>query len=170
MEVNVFQSKKEKRITCIVFGIYMFLLCWLVLFKFATNIEEIPHMRGVNLIPFYSGTENVFHFKEVLYNVLVFVPAGYYLTAFGSEKSPVLGVIGTTLLSLFFEITQWIFAIGATDITDVITNTLGGFSGMLLFFIMGRIFRNRRVKIINILGIAIEVLGCLLLGILLIAN
>ena len=56
MEVNVFQSKKEKRITCIVFGIYMFLLCWLVLFKFATNIEEIPHMRGVNLIPFYSGT------------------------------------------------------------------------------------------------------------------
>ncbi|MFK4934083.1 VanZ family protein [Lactococcus formosensis] len=37
------------------------------------------------------------------------------------------------LVSLFVEILQFIFGIGATDITDIITNTSGGLIGLLLY-------------------------------------
>ena len=62
-------------ISYIVFGAYLFLLTWLVLFKFAFTIEEIPHLRQLNLIPFHYETSVAFitHMKEVIYNILIFV-------------------------------------------------------------------------------------------------
>ena len=166
--MTVFQSKREKQFTYFVFGIYLLLLCWLVLFKFATSIDEIPHLRGINLIPFYYGSETSFHASEVGYNVLAFVPAGFYFTALTGKKKA--GILASFLLSVFFETVQWIFAIGASDITDVITNTLGGLCGLLLFVCMGKLTSKYRMRIINILGLVIEVLGCGLLAVLLIAN
>ncbi len=168
--MEVFQSNKEKKLSFIVFGVYLLLLCWLVLFKFATSIDEIPHLRSVNLIPFHYSLKTSFQFKEVLYNILVFIPAGYYFTALFAKRNLLSGVGLTALMSLFFETTQWIFAIGASDITDLITNTLGGLCGMALFFLMGKIAGSHRMKIINIIGIVIEVAGCALLALLLIAN
>ena len=47
------ENNRSKMISYIVFGAYLFLLTWLVLFKFAFTIEEIPHLRQVNLIPFH---------------------------------------------------------------------------------------------------------------------
>ena len=166
----LWKNKTEKKLSLLVFGIYLALLCWLVLFKFATSPAEIPHLRGINLIPFHYDVENTFHSREVLDNVLAFVPAGFYFTAFLSRKHPFAGVGATFLLSVLFETAQWIFAIGATDITDVITNTLGGLIGMLFFLLMGRLSPGNRMKIVNILGLIIEFLGCTLLAVLLIAN
>ena len=145
-------------------------MCWLVLFKCAISIEDIPHFRGVNLIPFYYNNENSVHLKEVVYNIVVFIPAGFYFTAlFGKEKK-LTGVFITAILSLLFEITQWIFSIGASDITDLITNTLGGICGLFLFILMGKISYSRRMGIANLIGIVIELLGGGILVLLLIAN
>lgn len=122
----MFDSKLQ-RLSYLVFGIYLALLVWLVIFKFGTSFEEMSHIRGVNLIPFYYDTQVgfAFHAKEVIYNVLVFVPLGVYVCIFcpgwGFWKKCLPGF----LLSLLFEILQYIFAIGATDITDLIGNTAG---------------------------------------------
>ena len=168
--MEIFKSNKEKKITYLVFGIYLIFLCWLVLFKCAISIEDIPHFRGVNLIPFYYNNENSVHLKEVVYNIVVFIPAGFYFTAlFGKEKK-LTGVFITAILSLLFEITQWIFSIGASDITDLITNTLGGICGLFLFILMGKISYSRRMGIANLIGIVIELLGGGILVLLLIAN
>ena len=80
------------------------------------------------------------------------------------------GVFITAILSLLFEITQWIFSIGASDITDLITNTLGGICGLFLFILMGNISYSRRMGIANLIGIVIELLGGGILVLLLIAN
>ena len=86
--MEIFKSNKEKKITYLVFGIYLIFLYWLVLFKCAISIEDIPHFRGVNLIPFYYNNKNSVHLKEVVYNIVVFIPAGFYFTAlFGKEKN-----------------------------------------------------------------------------------
>ena len=45
------------------------------------------------------------------------------------------------LTSLFFETVQFVFAIGASDITDLLANTLGGVIGMGVFFILSKIFK-----------------------------
>lgn len=164
------KNKKERTVTCVVFAVYILLLVWLVLFKFAVRIEDIPGMRSMNLIPFYYEQENSFHLKEILYNVIVFIPAGFYFSAIAGKKNIFLGTAATAVLSFLFEAIQWICSIGATDITDLITNTFGGFLGMLLFLVMGKITLKYRMKIINTLGIIIEIFGCMLLFFILAAN
>ena len=92
---------------------------------------------------------------EVLYYVLVFVPAGFFFSALGKRKV-VSGIITSAMLSLCFEILQWIFALGASDITDLITNTVGGAFGTFLFFATGKLFKGNQVKIACIVGAVLE--------------
>ena len=69
--------------------------------------------------------------RESVDNVLVFIPFGLLLSVnfkrlgFWSKLLVVLSA------SIAAETIQYIFAIGATDITDVMTNTLGGLIGII---------------------------------------
>lgn len=163
-------TKKERIRTGVVFGVYLALLIWLVLFKFATSPAQIPHLRGINLIPFHYDQETAFHAKEILYNLVVFIPAGFYFSALLERRSILLAAAATAGLSLAFEITQWLFAIGASDITDLITNTAGGCCGMLLFRLLGKALGAKRLKFANTLGSILELAATTLLLLLLLAN
>ena len=46
------KNEKKSKALLVVFGIYLALLVWCILFKFALRPEEIPHLRGINLIPY----------------------------------------------------------------------------------------------------------------------
>lgn len=56
-------------------------------------------------------------------------------------------------VSLVYEIIQYVFAIGASDITDLIGNALGGVIGIGIFFILPKIIEGKDVKILNILAL-----------------
>lgn len=155
--MGVFKNNKEKAFTYIVFAVYLMLLCWLVLFKLATSLNMIPSMRGINVIPFYYDKEVSFHAREVIYNAIIFVPAGFYFSAILSSKSIWFGTVVSAILSLFFEVIQWLFSIGASDITDIITNTIGGLCGMIIFLVMGKMVSKHRMTIANVLGIIVEI-------------
>ncbi|MDP4108311.1 MAG: VanZ family protein, partial [Bacillota bacterium] len=63
------------------------------------------------------------------------------------------------VLSLTFEFIQFIFAIGATDITDVITNTVGGFLGLKLYSLSNKYITNKKLdRVIIFVGILLLVL------------
>ena len=164
-------TKKEKVFAYVVMGIYLLFLCWLVLFKLADSIDKIPSLRGINLIPFhYDQLSNTrFHQMEVLYNILVFVPAGFFFSAFGKRKV-ISGIIASAILSLCFEILQWIFALGASDITDLITNTVGGTFGTFMFFATGKLFKGHQVKIACMIGAILEAIFIILMIVLIILN
>ena len=136
------ENNRSKMISYIVFGAYLFLLTWLVLFKFAFTIEEIPHLRQLNLIPFHYETSvaSITHMKEVIYNILIFVPAGVYFTAFLGRKKMVAGDWSIIFCEPeHLRLVQWIFSIGVSDITDLIGNTLGSGVGAVLFAFLGKI-------------------------------
>lgn len=154
--MNTYKNKTEKIITYTVFIVYLLFLTWLVLFKLAVDPKMIPHMRGINLIPFYYKTESANHLKEVLFNVLVFIPAGFYFTATNKSHNLFSGLRAVMILSISYEFIQLLFAIGATDITDIITNTAGGFLGMCLYIILGKLLASRRLVLINTIGITME--------------
>ena len=123
----------------LLFFIYFIFLIWLVIFKFNFSLASIHKVRDVNLIPFYY--ENVIEgdipLFEALLNVIVFVPLGFFLHKAFKWKvySKILFVFG---LSFVFEVIQYILAIGATDITDLITNTIGGIIGIGIFSLFQR--------------------------------
>ncbi|SFU51217.1 VanZ family protein [Butyrivibrio sp. M55] len=152
------ESKKGKVFAYVVMGIYLLFLCWLILFKIADILDKIPSRRSINLVPFYYGGFNGSQFQlfDILYNMLVFVPAGFYFAALGKKKI-ISGIGGCFILSLSFEVLQWVFAIGSSDITDLITNTAGGVVGTVIYFLLRKISRGHEVKIVSIMGAIIEV-------------
>ena len=166
------KPKFQRGFSYVVFGFYFILLVWLVLFKLNFNLLEVSHARTINLIPFwYDGsTEFLLHLKEMLYNVLVFVPLGMYISIFRPDWAFWKKVLLCFVVSLLFETLQFAFALGVSDITDLITNTLGGVAGVLLYTLLRKVFREHSLSIINCLGFATEGLAVSFLAVLLVAN
>ncbi|WP_264317392.1 VanZ family protein [Paraclostridium bifermentans] len=74
-------------------------------------------------------------------------------------------IIGT---SLAFECVQYILGLGATDTTDIITNTVGGLIGIGIYTVIEKVFTNK-VKVKNLVTICSTVVmvfvGVILTGI-----
>lgn len=166
------KSKFQSVFSYIVFGLYFILLTWLVLFKLNIHILEVSHARTINLIPFWydKSTGFLLHLQEMLYNVLVFIPLGLYVSIFWPNWAFWKKLLPCFAVSLLFETLQFAFALGVSDMTDLITNTLGGVTGILLYTLFRKLFRERSVPIINSLGFASEGVAVLFLAVLLVAN
>ena len=73
-------------------------------------------------------------------------------------------------ISFGIEVLQFILAIGATDITDLIANTIGGVIGVGIFYLFNKIFKNKAINILTLLA-STATLGLVgLLSILLLFN
>jgi glycopeptide antibiotics resistance protein len=62
-------------------------------------------------------------------------------------------IISIAGVSLLFELLQFVFAIGGTDITDFISNTLGGVAGIGFYIVFSKILKKKTNKILNILAL-----------------
>ena len=134
-----------KKTTHILFTIYIFLVIWIILFKLSVSIDQLPHFRSINLIPFglYLKTLNI-----------------------NSDRTIFLGF----LLSISLELSQYIFCLGASDITDLITNTTGVLVGVGLYYLLKKIFKEKTNKIILALAAIVTILFVSLIIIILINN
>ncbi|HBI3801064.1 TPA: VanZ family protein, partial [Enterococcus faecium] len=117
--------------------------------------EIILTSRSLNLTPF-TATGN---FREMIDNVIIFIPFGLLLNVNFKEIGFLPKFAFVLVLSLTFEIIQFIFAIGATDITDVITNTVGGFLGLKLYGLSNKHMNQKKLdRVIIFVGILLLVL------------
>ena len=66
-------------------------------------------------------------------NCIFFIPFGLLLNVNFKNTRFLPKLAFIMCFSLTAELIQYIFAIGATDITDVITNTFGGFLGLIIY-------------------------------------
>ena len=114
----------------LLFVLYSLTLAWLILFKFSLHFDSVLHYdkRSLNFVPFSSASGGSFESVE---NVLVFIPFGVLLSVNFNRMSFKSKLAVVLIVSVAAETIQYIFAIGATDITDVITNTLGGLIGIV---------------------------------------
>ena len=173
----MFRNRKLT-LTHILFFLYCLFIVWTVVFKSPFTFREIAEMfqsgrpRSLNLIPFYYDCDISirFHINEVLLNVLLFFPFGVYLKML---DIPIRRAVLTGfLLSLTMEFCQFAFALGACDITDIITNTAGTAAGILLYHLALLLFKDRRKlhKILRILASSATVLLGILILMLFLGN
>ena len=146
-----------KKTTHILFTIYIFLVIWIILFKLSVSIDQLPHFRSINLIPFYYPNKTTYQIREVLDNLIIFIPFGLYLKTLNINSD-------RTILS------QYIFCLGASDITDLITNTTGVLVGVGLYYLLKKIFKEKTNKIILALAAIVTILFISLIVIILINN
>ncbi len=95
----------------------------------------------------------------MIFNCIFFIPFGLLLNV--NFKNG--GFLRKLSLILFFSLTaefiQYLFEIGATDITDVITNTFGGFLGLIVYDLSNKYIDGGKLdKIISSIGIVLFVL------------
>lgn len=67
------------------------------------------------------------------------------------------------MLSFGVEIIQLVFAIGAADITDVITNTSGGFLGLLLYELGEKYIGTKKLDRFIVIAGTILLTSCIVL-------
>lgn len=165
---------RRYNITKGLFIVYIIILTWIILFKMQFDISslEAMNLRNINLVPFAGSliVNNRVDISEIILNVVVFAPFGIYLCMLKEEWSFIKKVVPIFLASLIFETLQYIFAIGASDITDLLGNTLGGIIGIAVFVLLSKIFKDKTIKIINILALIVTVVVILFLGLLIITN
>lgn len=123
---------------------YAAILIWMALVS-----RNEGYSRSLNLTLFSSyrfilRQYNSFDvFKQILDNILVFVPLGILLpAAFGAKhdmKNYVFVVFAGFFVSVIFETLQYIFSIGFSEADDIINNTWGCLIGCGIYALSGKI-------------------------------
>ena len=75
---NGTDNNSAKKLTIVLFSIYLVALFWILLFKLGVRFSYMEN-RKVNLIPFESLISNgKIGFGEIIMNVIIFLPLGIY--------------------------------------------------------------------------------------------
>ena len=136
-------TKKQNTIMLANLIIYLLVLVWVILFHGTLetlNSAFDPDFRSINLYPYFNGVES-------LLNIFIFVPLGVYITVF-FEKLTILPKVGLiAVVSLLFEIMQYILAVGCSDIMDLVNNSIGGLIGIAVCIALKRKLQENFCKI-----------------------
>ena len=149
------------RLTKVLFIIYLIALYWILLLKLGVQFSYMAN-RKANLIPF---NEPLILTSENILNVVIFVPLGIYSGILVRRWTFSKKLLFVFLLSLIIEGLQYILRLGAFDVTDIITNTLGGIIGFMIFKGLEKTFNNsvQAQKFINTIAATGTLLMILLL-------
>ena len=125
-----------KEILMLVFAIYILCLFQIVTFQDSSLIS------GNNYIPFkeilrYNITSRLF-FKNVIGNMIMFLPFGFFISYYLDSSSFRLPLILTLIASAAIEIVQSLIG-RVFDIDDIILNLIGGLFGYMIYHILRKI-------------------------------
>ena len=112
--------------------------------------ETITVLTRFNLVPFNSTSGGIITHVA---NIIMFMPLGFLLPFIWRQFKSSWKVVCTGLLfSLAIELSQ-LLNMRATDMGDLIMNTIGAFCGWLLFYLFEKLFKNKNEKPIDSLNI-----------------
>ena len=160
-------NNKTSKLTLVLFIIYLIALFWIIVLKLSVHFSYMGNLRRINLIPFSETffLKGKLDLGEIIMNVVIFLPLGIYAGILFARWNFGKKVFLIFLISLMIEGLQFIFRVGAFDITDIITNALGGIIGLMIFNAIKKVFNNnlKAQKFINIIAALGTVLMILLL-------
>ncbi|WP_066675791.1 VanZ family protein [Clostridium septicum] len=116
----------------------------------SASLENV-RLGSINIIPFKGmKVQYLFALKGYMYfiinlfgNVLIFIPLGFFLSIYYKDdaKERFKIIITSMIISFFIEFLQ-LFIGRASDINDIILNTIGAWLGRLIFLYFNIIFQN----------------------------
>lgn len=110
-------------------------------FPSISNWQRVLNVQGnifdpnISLIPFVNG---ILHSDYL--NVVMFIPLGFFLPLMWRKYHNGFEIIKFGFyLSLFIELSQLFTRFRATDINDLITNTIGAAVGWSIYFVFSKL-------------------------------
>lgn len=119
-----------------------FVIYILCLFQVVTFQDGVTWSTN-NFIPFreilrYNMGSHLF-FKNVIGNMLMFMPYGLFISFYLKNKKANLTLILTLVASFSIEVVQMVIG-RVFDIDDIILNLLGGYLGYLIYYLFCKIW------------------------------
>ncbi len=152
---NMDVNKKSKRIVIwVCFLAYLFALFYVLFFAEAFGRKGDVEEYRYNLTLFQEIgryfrlgiTSNLFMIN-VVGNIVAFIPFGMFLPMlFAKCKNILLTALLSLEFSILIEVTQIVSKVGSFDVDDLLLNTLGGVCGVMLFYAISIIGKNRQNK------------------------
>ena len=123
---------------------YLLFLSFIMVCTLFSRQSIVPYKSILNGLRLYdNGRWNM----QCIENILLFVPyTFFYLQALAPEKPLKAAFLMAFLTSLFIELLQLIFWLGAFQISDLIYNVIGGMIGWLMWFIWKVVTKKTRVS------------------------
>ena len=125
-----------KEITLLLFVLYI--LC---LFQIVTA-QDVNIYEGNNFIPFTEifryEIGSKYFIKNIIGNVIMFMPYGFFVGKFASLKNTKLTIFLLLLASISIEVTQLLIG-RVFDVDDIILNIIGSVGGYLIYVILSAI-------------------------------
>lgn len=123
--------------------LFFFAFYVLSLFQIVTS-SDVSSSNGSNFVPFkeimrYKLFSDLF-MKNVIGNVLLFLPYGYFIGKYFAGKSKKLSFFLITLASASIEFTQ-LYIGRVFDVDDILLNVIGGIIGYCLFLYSEKIYK-----------------------------
>lgn len=167
--------KRQKQITLTLLTVYLIILSWIILFKLTFSFEDLKYLyrpRSINLIPFGQSVfvNGKLYLSEIINNLIVFIPIGVYVELLLPDWSFFKKACIPFGISFAYEIIQLTFAIGATDMTDLITNTSGGIIGIFICLVLRKLLKDKVNKFVNIVASMCTIILIILVATLIITN
>lgn len=144
IEKRGLSTTKEHEIVSVLFAMFIFALASQTIVPefFIGDDGAMTFNRGydrINLVPFKEidralNQGGSFFLVNIIGNIAVFAPIAFYVALLYNKADMFRCVTVTALSSVLVEICQ-IPQDRATDIDDVILNTIGGFVGYILYLI-----------------------------------
>lgn len=133
-----------KKYSLYIFIVYIIVLILVLIFKFPSPIfdkiidriqtgNNNVYVEAPNFIPFKTIIRYVlsvraiddWFFKNLICNVLMFIPFGFLVPFFVKNKHLILILFYGIVASIVIEFIQWITKFGIVDVDDVILNVAG---------------------------------------------
>jgi glycopeptide antibiotics resistance protein len=125
---------------------------------FQTAYHNYKIKQGIkkgNFVPFatiklFSGSRNMrteYKVENLLGNILIFIPLGFLLPLLIKRFRNTLAILlAGFFLSVFYECFQLATGIGVFDVDDMLLNTLGTAIGVIIFWIIKKLFPSSSSK------------------------
>ena len=111
--------------------------------------EKHQLIRFFSLLRSYHNDQGGFLYEKQTNFFTSFIicicPFGIYIGVLYRRWNLSEKVLSFFSVSLIYEVLQYVLAIGRSDITDVIMNTVGGIVGLLIYSLLNKICRNERM-------------------------
>ena len=133
------KRNKKDFVTRTIFYIYLIFVFYFTLMPIFKSVYcriFSDYRSKINLIPFVDVIHrHGDYYRQIILNIIMTIPFGFMLPIIKKFKNKLISTTAATaLFSFLIEFSQYVFAIErAVDITDIITNTFGGFIGCIIY-------------------------------------
>lgn len=151
---------QSRIMSILLFLSYLLILTWMIVFKMDLSVLYGRYDSvQFNLIPL-AGTavyNGILNFPEILFNIISFIPFGIYMEILFRKASWTVNLLVILLVSLAFEVVQYILLLGIADITDLLANGLGGAIGINIMYVLTSIWHEKTYARMNVFSLVLTI-------------